>query len=94
MMFGEKANVALKEYYDALENINSSSIQYIHGMPSIKIFGQTVHSFRQFYRDIIHYRDFSVKYADDFEPVYCIFRVLVLSLGTFILTAGVFLLEM
>jgi len=59
-------------------------------MPSIKIFGQTVHSFRKFYQDIMSYRDFSTKYADNFEPVYCLFRVLVLSLATFILAVGIF----
>lgn len=93
MMFGAKAQVALKEYYDVLENINTSSVQYVRGMPSIKVFGQTVHSFRKFYQDIIDYRDFSTKYADSFEPCYVMFRVLVLSLGTFIMAAGIFLLS-
>lgn len=93
MMFGSKSQEGLKEYYDALENISTSSVQYVRGMPSIKIFGQTVHSFRKFYQDIIGYRDFSTKYADNYEPVYCVFRVLVLSLATFILAAGVFLLS-
>lgn len=91
MMFGKKAQVGLKEYYDALENINTSSVQYVRGMPSIKIFGQTVHSFRRFYQDIIRYRDFSTRYAKNFEPYYCLFRVLVLSLATFILAVGLFL---
>ena len=85
MMFGQKAQVGLKEYYDALENINTSSVQYVRGMPSIKIFGQTVHSFRRFYQDIIAYRDFSPRYAKNFESYYCLFKVLVLSLATFIL---------
>lgn len=91
MMFGKKAQVGLKEYYDALENINTSSVQYVRGMPSIKIFGQTVHSFRRFYQDIIAYRDFSTRYAKNFEPYYCLFKVLVLSLATFILAVGLFL---
>lgn len=93
MMFGKKAQGGLIEFYDALENINTSSVQYVRGMPSIKVFGQTVHSFRKFYKDITGYRDFSTKYADNFEPVYCIFRVLVLSLATFILAVGIFLLS-
>lgn len=90
MMFGKKAQEGLKEYYDSLENISTSSVQYVRGMPSIKIFGQTVHSFRKFYQDIMNYRNFSTKYADNYEPVYCLFRVLVLSLATFILAVGVF----
>lgn len=91
MMFGKKAQEGLIEYYDALENISTSSVQYVRGMPSIKIFGQTVHSFRKFYQDIMSYRDFSTKYADNYEPTYCLFRVLVLSLATFILAIGIFL---
>ena len=91
MMFGKKAQEGLSEYYDALENISTSSVQYVRGMPSIKIFGQTVHSFRKFYQDIISYRDFSTKYADNYEPTYCLFRVLVLSLATFIFAIGIFL---
>ena len=91
MMFGQKAQVGLKEYYDALENINTSSVQYVRGMPTIKIFGQTVHSFRRFYQDIIAYRDFSTRYAKNFESYYCLFKVLVLSLATFILAVGLFL---
>lgn len=91
MMFGKKAQEGLSEYYDALENISTSSVQYVRGMPSIKIFGQKVHSFRKFYQDIMSYRDFSTKYADNYEPTYCLFRVLVLSLATFIFAIGIFL---
>ena len=91
-MFGPKAKEGLKEYYDALENINTSSVQYVRGMPSIKIFGQTVHSFRKFYKDICAYRDMTTKYADNFEPCYVIFRVMVLSLAVFIIPVGMLFL--
>ena len=87
-MFGSKAKEGLKEYYDAMENINTSSVQYVRGMPSIKIFGQTVRSFRKFYDDIIAYRDMTTKYADNYEPCYVLFRVFVLSLSAFIIPVG------
>ncbi|WP_175400570.1 ABC transporter ATP-binding protein [Paenibacillus sp. KS1] len=88
MMAGKKAKEGMKEYFDALENINTSSIQYVRGMPSIKIFGQTVRSFRKFYQDMIHYRDFSVKYTDNFQNGYVSFKVILISLVTFILPVG------
>lgn len=90
MMFGKKAEVGLAEYYDALEDINTSAIQYVRGMPSIKVFGQTVHSFRKFYADMVKYRDFSVKYAKNFENSFVAFRTIVLSLATYILPVGLF----
>ncbi|WP_371373315.1 ABC transporter ATP-binding protein [Sporomusa aerivorans] len=93
MMAGKKAKAGLKEYFDALENINISSIQYMRGMPSIKIFGQTVHSFRKFYDDMIKYRDFSVKYTDNFQNGYVAFKTIILSLATFILPVGLFFIS-
>ena len=93
MMAGKKAKTGLKEYFDALENINTSAIQYVRGMPSIKIFGQTVHSFRKFYDDMVKYRDFSVKYTDNFQNGYVTFKTIILSLTTFILPVGLFLIS-
>ncbi|WP_372486502.1 ABC transporter ATP-binding protein [Brevibacillus laterosporus] len=93
MMAGKKARQGLKEYFDALENINTSSIQYVRGMPSIKIFGQTVHSFRKFHEDMLHYRNFSVTYTDNFQNGYVSFKVIILSLATFFLPVGLFFIS-
>jgi len=93
LMAGPKAKAGLKEYFDALENINASSIQYVRGMPSIKIFGQTVLSFRRFHADIVRYRDFSLQYTDHFQNGYVFFKVIVLSLATFILPVGLFIMS-
>lgn len=82
---------AIKDNFDALENISASSTQYIKGMPSIKIFGQTVKSFHKFYDDIIHYRDFTTKMTETMRPGYVCFRVFVLSISTFIVPVGLLL---
>ena len=78
----------VKENFDALERISSSSIQYVKGMPSIKIFGQTVKSFRKFYEDIISYRDFTARMTEMIRPGYVRFRMFVLSVATFIVPIG------
>ena len=77
----------LKENFDALEKISSSSIQYVQGMPSIKIFGQTVKS----YEDIVSYRDFATKMTEVIRPGYVLFRMFVLSVATFIVPVGLLL---
>ena len=81
----------LEENFDALEKISSSSIQYVQGMPSIKIFGQTVKSFRKFYEDIISYRDFTTKMTEVIRPGYVLFRMFVLSVATVIVPVGLLL---
>lgn len=82
---------AVKENFDALENINASATQYIKGMPAIKVFGQTVKSFRKFYDDIISYRDFTIRMTDLVRPGYVRFRVFVLSVTTFLVPVGLLL---
>lgn len=78
----------VKDNFDALEKISASSIQYVKGMPSIKIFGQTVKSFHRFYEDIMSYRDFTTEMTEKIRPGYVLFRMLVLSVATFLVPIG------
>jgi len=93
MRTGEKAKENLKFYHDSLERINASTVQYVRGMPVIKIFGQTVRSFRKFYDDMISYRDYCVRYTDQFQNSYVFFKVMLGSSLTFILPVGVYILS-
>ncbi|WP_338554372.1 ABC transporter ATP-binding protein [Paenibacillus sp. KS-LC4] len=93
MMSGSKAQSSIKQYYNSLERLNGSAIQYVRGMPVVKVFGQTVFSFRQFYDDMVKYRDFCVKYTDHFQYGFLSFKVILSSFATFLLPVGVFLLQ-
>ncbi|ADY54651.1 Xenobiotic-transporting ATPase [Syntrophobotulus glycolicus DSM 8271] len=92
MLVGKKAKPAIKERVDAAEEINASSIEYVRGMPSIKIFGQTVRSFQNFYNVILKFRDAAVHMAMMIRPGYVQFQTLIMSIGTFIIPVGLFLL--
>ncbi|MEK3917444.1 ABC transporter ATP-binding protein [Paenibacillus sp. FSL H7-0331] len=93
LMTGAEAKRNIKLYYDSLERMNGSAVQYVRGMPAIKIFGQTVHSFRRFSADMTSYRDYCIKYADQFQNGYLIFKVILSSFAAFVLPVGVFLLQ-
>lgn len=86
-----KENVRL--YYDSLERMNASAVQYVRGMPAVKVFGQTVHSFRKFYADMAAYRDYCLKYTDQFQTGFVVFKVVLGSFAAFVLPVGVFLLD-
>ncbi len=47
-MMGEGMQVKMKEYQDALETMSSEATEYVRGVPVVKTFGQTVHSFTRF----------------------------------------------
>ncbi|EFU40528.1 hypothetical protein PVOR_19144 [Paenibacillus vortex V453] len=43
------AGLIMMYAYDSLERMNASAVQYVRGMPAVKVFGQTVQSFHQFH---------------------------------------------
>jgi ATP-binding cassette subfamily B protein IrtA len=89
---GKAAQESARSYYDALEKINASTIQYVKGIPAVKVFGRTVYSFRRFYEDMIYYRDYCVGYTDHFQNTYIAAKVLLNSTLLFILPVGILLL--
>ncbi|MDR2050191.1 MAG: ABC transporter ATP-binding protein/permease [Deltaproteobacteria bacterium] len=93
LMLGKECQKAISDFYDALEEISASSVQYVRGMPSVKVFGQTVFSFRRFHADMLRYRDFCIRFGDKLQNGYALFKVLLVSLPSFILPVGLFLLS-
>ncbi len=93
MMMGGRAKESVKAYYDSLERINASAIQYVQGMPAVKIFGHTVHSFRRFHGDLIRYQDLVTNWTDQFQNGFVLFKTILASLLGFVLPVGVLLLS-
>lgn len=91
--FGEKAKEFTKTYFDTQERMSASAVQYVRGMPVVKIFGQSVHSFRRFNSEIEAYKNYALKVCDSYQPGMIAFTVLLNSLITFILPVGLLLLS-
>lgn len=47
-MMGKGMQEKMKEYQDALDVMSSEATEYVRGIPVVKTFGQTVHSFKRF----------------------------------------------
>ena len=90
---GKKAREFTKDYYDAQEKMSASAVQYVRGMPVIKIFGQSVRQFRQFNAEIQAYKTFALKCCDTYQNGMIVFTVLLNSMVTFILPMGVLLMQ-
>lgn len=91
--FGKKAQEFTKIYFDTQERMSASAVQYVRGMPVVKIFGQSVRSFRRFNSEIEAYKEYALKVCDTYEPGMVVFTILLNSLITFILPIGLLLLS-
>ena len=90
---GKRAKEFMGIYYDAQEKRSASAVQYVRGMPVVKIFGQSVRSFRQFNAEIQAYKTFALKCCDTYQNGMVAFTVLLNSMVTFILPMGILLMQ-
>ncbi len=90
---GEEGMRDSRRYNDALEEMNATGVEYVRGMPAVKVFGMTVKSFLQFYNTIKNYHSLAVRIGKTYKRPYAVFFVLLTSLLSFILPVGVFILS-
>ena len=62
MMGGDNAGF-MEGYMTALENMNKEAVEYIRGIPVVKVFQQTVYSFKNFHAAIEQYEKYASGYA-------------------------------
>ena len=60
-MMNPKNNQFQRLYLDAQEKMGAEAVEYVRGIPVVKVFQQTVFSFKRFYNSIISYRDLVIK---------------------------------
>ena len=62
MMGGDNAQF-MGKYMTALETMNKEAVEYIRGIPVVKVFQQTIYSFKNFHAAIEEYEKFASGYA-------------------------------
>lgn len=93
MIFGKAGQEFMQTYFDTQEKMSASAVQYVRGMPVVKIFGQSIRSFRQFNKEIEAYKTYALKVCDTYQPGMVVFMVLLNSIVTFILPVGLLILS-
>jgi len=62
-MMGKSMQEKMKEYQNALDTMSSEATEYVRGIPVVKTFGQTVHSFKRFKESIDGYGKWTTAYT-------------------------------
>ncbi len=62
-MMGKEMQKKMAEYQNALEIMSNEAVEYVRGVPVVKTFGQTIHSFTKFKNAIEDYRNWAVDYT-------------------------------
>lgn len=76
-MSGDKSFMAI--YQEALEKMNSETVEYVRGMQVVKIFGANVNSFQALHKAIMDYSHYALDYVMSCRKPYVRFQVIFLG---------------
>ena len=93
IMMGRSARRLYHEYHDALEKMNSAVVEYVRGMPAVKVFGTAVNSFQRLQTTVLAFRDWSQKMSKDYATAYPAFLTAASSSLVFIIPVAAWMLH-
>jgi ATP-binding cassette subfamily B protein len=76
-IMGKQGRHFMKSYMDALEDMNTEAVEYVRGIPVVKVFQQTVFSFKSFHDSITRYKDMVYRYTMLWEKPMSTYTVII-----------------
>ena len=92
-MMGKKGEKFMKNYMTSLENMNTEAVEYVRGIPVVKVFQQTVFSFKNFHKSIINYKKMVFEYTKMWEKPMSAYTVIINAFVFFLVPIAILLIE-
>lgn len=90
-MMGPGMAKAMKEYQNALEDMNNEAVEYVRGIPVVKTFQQSIFSFKSFHDSILRYKSWAMNYAGSLRIPMCCYTVSINGVFAVLIPAGLLL---
>ncbi len=87
-MMGKGMQEKMAEYQNALDTMSSEATEYVRGIPVVKVFGQSVHSFTRFKKAIDGYGKWATDYTLMLRPKMAAFMTCINAVFAFIVLAA------
>ncbi|MCI1778515.1 MAG: ABC transporter ATP-binding protein/permease [Bacteroidales bacterium] len=91
IMMGKKGKEYMWKYMNSLEDMNTEAVEYVRGIPVVKVFQQTVFSFKNFYKSIMKYREMVINYTKVCKIPMSVYMVIINSFAFFLIPAAILL---
>lgn len=82
-----------REYLDAQERMSTEAVEYVRGIPVVKVFQQTVFSFKRFYDSIICYRDLVTKCTLRWQYPMSFYTAVINTIAFFLIPMAIILIH-
>ncbi len=92
-MLKSESSSLIEHYQKALGEMSSTGVEYVRGIGVVKVFGQTVRSFGQFFGAIMRYKRFSLDYVMSMEKPMAVYMTAVNGAFLVLVPAGILLYQ-
>jgi len=92
LMMGKRGRYFMQKYMDSLEEMNTEAVEYVRGIPVVKVFQQTVHSFKNFYTSIIKYKDMVSVHTKMWQIPMSLYTVIINGFAFFLVPIAILLI--
>jgi ATP-binding cassette, subfamily B, bacterial IrtA/YbtP len=92
-MTGERGRARMKLYMTSLEEMNTEAVEYVRGIPVVKVFQQTVHSFKGFYDAIMNYKNLVFGYTRMWQYLMSAYTVVINGFVFFLIPAALLIIN-
>ena len=72
-----KSKDFMQKYMKSLEDMNTEAVEYVRGIPVVKVFQQTIYSFKNFYNTIEDYHKMVIAYSSSWKFIMCSYTTLI-----------------
>lgn len=76
-MMNAEGRQFMKSYMTSLEEMNTDAVEYVRGIPVVKVFQQTIYSFKNFHRCIMNYNKMVFGYTRMWEKPMSLYTVII-----------------
>ncbi len=91
-MMGDKGKKFMENYMTSLENMNTEAVEYVRGIPVVKVFQQTIFSFKNFHNSIISYKKMVFEYTKTWENPMSVNTVVINGFVFFLVPVAILLI--
>ncbi len=91
-MMGKRGQHFMKAYMSSLEEMNTEAVEYVRGIPVVKVFQQTVFSFKNFHKSILKYKNMVFEYTKMWEKPMSAYTVIINGFVFFLVPVAILLI--
>jgi len=88
-----KSKDFMQTYMKSLEEMNVEAVEYVRGIPVVKVFQQTIYSFKNFYNTIETYHKMVIAYSGSWKFIMCSYTTLINGVALLLVPTAILIIS-